>query len=452
MGQIGITRPVIDTPMLLFALGVSLATGLIFGVVPALQGTLVDIAQQLKSGTRATWARGSSLLRNGLVVLQVAVSIMLLIGAGLLIRSLTVQMNVDLGFDSRNVLTASLRLPDHDYPSPESRITFLTSLVEEVESFPGVVSVGLINQLPIRNPWGNFYVYPIDQPPEEGQTESRRSADFRIVFPGYLRTLGIPLLAGRDIAETDTEGSPRVMVISESMAGDLFPDQNPLGQKLIVDIGETLVHEVVGVVADARLNRVTAPHRFAMYMPYYQVPRRTMQIAIRTAGDPAALTGPVREILRAKDRNIPFAEPATMAAVLDDALADFRIVTSSLGLFSSIALLLALVGLYGVLAYFVTQRYHEIGVRMALGADARQVAGLVLSKGMSLLAIGLAVGLAGSYWATQLIQQLLFGVEPTDPVTFIVAALGFGGIGLMACLVPAWRATRVDPVLTLQAE
>ena len=452
MGQLGITRPAIDTLMLAFALGVSLVTGLIFGVVPALQGTLIDIASELKSGTRATWARGSSLLRNGLVVLQVAISIMLLIGAGLLIRSLTLQMNVDLGFNPTNVLTAGLRLPDNDYPSPEKRITFSSAFLEEVEALPGVVSAAIINQLPIRHPAGNIYIYPTDQPPEDGDSESRRWADFRIATPGYLRIMGIPLLAGRDIAETDREGSPRVMIISKSVAEEIFPDRNPLGQKLIVDMGEMVVHEVIGVVADARLNGLTRPPRNAMYMSYYQVPRRTMRIVVRTESDPAALTGPIREILRTKDANIPLAEAATMVKIINDALADFRIITSSLGLFSSIAMLLALVGIYGVLAYYVSQRHHEIGVRMALGANSRQVARLVLSRGMGLVAIGLAFGLAGSYWASQLIQQLLFGVEPSDPVTFIVAALGFGAIGLVACLLPAWRATRVDPVLTLQAE
>jgi putative ABC transport system permease protein len=452
MGPLGITRPAIDAPVLFFALGVSIATGIIFGVVPALQGTLVDLSQQLKAGTRATWAHGSSLLRNGLVVLQVAISIMLLIGAGLLIRSLTLQMNVNLGFNPTNVLAAGIRLPDNDYPDPERRIAFFDSLVEEVEALPGVTSVGLIDRLPIRHGGGNIYLHRPDEPPEEAQSSMRRSADARLVVPGYLKTMGMPLLAGRDIAETDKEGSPRVMVISASLVDLFFPGQNPLGQKLVVDMGELVVHEGVGVVASARLSRLTSQPFHAMYFSYYQNPRSSMRIAVRTQGDPAALTGPIREILRAKDQNIPLAEPATMASIIDGSLSDFRIITSSLGLFSAIALLLALVGLYGVLAYYVSQRYHEIGVRMALGANARQVARLVLSRGMGLVAAGLVVGLAGSYWATKLIQELLFGVESTDPATFMVAALGFGLVALMACLLPAWRATRVDPVATLQAE
>lgn len=280
-----------------------------------------------------------------------------------------------------------------------------------------------------------------------------RSADFRCVLPGYLKTMGMPLLSGRDISETDVDGAPPVMVISESLAELYFPGENPLGQKLIVDLlGDMVTHEVVGVVANARLSRLTRQPFHTMYMSYKQVPRVWMRLAVRTEGDPATLIGPIREIVRAKDPNIPLAEPATMTSIIDDALADFRIITSSLGLFSSIALLLALVGLYGVLAYYVSQRYHEIGVRMALGASRRQVATIILSRGMGMVAIGLVLGLTGSYWATRLFQQLLFGVEPTDPITFVFAALAFGLVALAACLLPAWRATRIDPVMVLQAE
>jgi putative ABC transport system permease protein len=189
-----------------------------------------------------------------------------------------------------------------------------------------------------------------------------------------------------------------------------------------------------------------------MYMSYKQVPWVWMQLAVRTEGDPAAMIRPIREIVRAKDPNIPLAEPTTMASIIDDALSDFRIITSSLGLFSTIALLLALIGLYGVLAYYVSQRYHEIGVRMALGASRRHVARIILSRGMGMVAVGLVLGLAGSYWATRLIQQFLFGVEPTDPITFVFATLAFGLVALAACLLPAWRATRVDPAMVLQAE
>jgi putative ABC transport system permease protein len=243
------------------------------------------------------------------------------------------------------------------------------------------------------------------------------------------------------------------MIISESMAELFFPNQDPLGQTLIVDMmGEMVVHEVVGLVSNARLSRITSQPFHAMYMSYLQVPSPSMWMVVRTAGNPTGLTQPIREILRAKDRNIPLAEPATMTSILDGALADFRIITSTLGLFSFIALLMALVGLYSVLAYYVSQRYHEIGVRMALGASRRKVANIILFRGMGMVVAGLAVGMVGSYWGTRLLQQLLYSVEPFDPATFIVAAVSFGAIALMACLLPAWRATRVDPVNIMQAE
>ncbi len=453
MGALGITRPAIDAPVLLFALSVSIATGIVFGVVPALQGTLIAPSEQLRAGTRATSVRGTSVLRSGLIVLQVAISTVLLIGAGLLIRSLTQQMNIDLGFNPQNVLTAGLRTPNNDYPEPEQRVAFFTSLVEEVEALPGVVSVGIVNRIPILHQGGNIYVYHADRPVEDQETSMGRSADFRCVLPGYFKTMGMPLLAGRDIAETDAAGAPPVMIISESMVDLYFPGENPLGKRLIVDmLGEMVTHEVVGVVANARLHRLTRQPFHAMYMSYKQVAWDRMNLMVRTEDDPVALIGPVREILRAKDRNIPLAEPASMVSILDDALSDYRIITSSLGLFSSIALLLALVGLYGALAYYVSQRYHEIGVRMALGASRQQVAKIVLSRGMGMVAAGLVLGVAGSYWATRLIQQLLFGVEPTDPTTFVFAALAFGLVALLACLLPAWRATQIDPVMVLQAE
>jgi putative ABC transport system permease protein len=452
MGPIGITRPALDASSLLFALGISFTSGILFGMVPALQGTVVNLSLQLKSGARTTWAHASALLRSGLVVVQVAVSVMLLIGAGLLIRSLSRQMNVELGFDPNHVLTAGVTLPENDYADPVKRIAFFDSLIEEVKALPGVVSAGIVNRLPIRDQSGNIYLYSADQPPDESQvSDMNRSADFRCVTPGYLETMGIPLLTGRDIARTDVEGSPRVMLISKSLANLFFPGQSPLGKRLIVDMGEKVVHEVVGVVGDARLNRVRAEPFHAMYMSYYQVPRSAMRIAIKTASDPAVLVAPLREILRAKSRNIALAEPATMNAILDDAMSDYRIVTSSLGLFSTIALLLAMVGLYGVLAYYVSQRYHDIGVRLALGARPGQVATLVVAHGMGLVVAGLAIGLTGSFWATHLVQQLLFGVEPTDSATFLVVALLCGSVALIACLLPAWRATRVDPVVTLQS-
>jgi putative ABC transport system permease protein len=450
MGRLGITELGIDMPVLLFALALSIATGVFFGVVPALRGTLVDVTQQLKAGTRSTEARGSSRLRSALVVLQVAVSIVLLIGAGLLIRSLAHQMNVNLGFDPENVLAAEIRLPEGDYPEPQQRVHFFTSLVEEVGVLPGVTSVGLINRLPIRESGGDTYVYPVGRPPETNR--DARSAFFRNVLPGYLQTMRIPLLAGRDIAETDGPESPRVMIISKALADLYYPGQNPVGEKMIVDLGEEVEHEVIGVAGDARLYSITGQTFYTMYMSYRQVPQSLMRIAVRTSGDPTALVGPVREILREKDRNIPLAEPAAMTFIINDTLSDYRVITLSLGILSAIALLLAVVGLYSVLAYHVSQRYHELGLRMALGASGSSLIKLILVRGFVLVGIGLVLGIAGSVGATRLLQQFLYETEPTDPVTFVGVSLFLGLVTLLACFLPAWRASRVSPVDALRAE
>jgi putative ABC transport system permease protein len=452
LGELGITRPAVSPPVLLFALGVSVGTGILFGLVPALQGTVVDPSQQLKTGTRATWAQRGSMLRNGFVVVQVAISVLLLIGAGLLIRSLATQMRIDPGFKPKNLLTAGVWLSQSDFPNPEGRISYFDSLLEEIQALPGVESVGLVNRLPVINGGGNIYLYTEDQAPEDRQTSFARSADFRVATAGYLETMGFPLLAGRDISATDSADSPRVMVISQSLAELFFPGQDPLGKRLLVDMGDLIAHEVVGVVGNARLGNITSSPRHAMYMSYSQNASVRMNLAVRTRIEPTALIGPIREIVRSMGTDTPLANPATMESIIDDALSDSRVVTSSLGLLSLIAVLLALVGLYGVLAHFVSQRHHEIGVRMTLGASARHVAKLVLTRGMALVAIGVAVGLVASYWATSLLESLLFGIEPTDPLTFLTTAAGFAAVATIACLVPALRATRVNPAIILKAE
>jgi putative ABC transport system permease protein len=452
LADLGISRPGLTTPVLLFALAVSLATGILFGLVPAVQGTVIDLSQQLKTGSRSTWAQRGSMLRNAFVVAQVAISILLLIGATLLIRSLVTQMRVDPGFDPDNVLTGGIWLSETGYPEAEGQIAYFESLIEEVEALPGVESVSLVNRVPIVNPGGNIYVYAEDESPEDRQANMRRSADFRAVSPGYFETMGMPLVAGRALSAHDDADSPRVMVVTQSLAELFFPGENPIGKTLLVDMDEPTAHEIVGMVGNARLRGLTRNPFHAMYMPYAQNPGRKMHLTVKSVNDPTSLIRPIREIVKAKGTGAPFADPTTMKAIIDDTMADFRVLTSSLGLLSLIAVVLALLGLYGVLAYFVSQRHHEIGVRMSLGATARQVANLVLSRGMALVAAGVVIGLVASFWATRLVQRLLFNIEHTDPATFIAAALGFAFVAVLACLVPAVRAAQVDPVIVLKAE
>ncbi len=449
VSRLGIVRAELDVTVLLFVTAVSIVTGLVFGVLPALRGSSVDVASQLKSGTRTTEGRSGSRLRSGLVVVQVALGVVLLIGAGLLIRSLSKQMGVDLGFEPAGVLTAGVTVSEQDYPSGATRTSFFTSFVDEVKTLPGVQAVGLVSQLPIRHPGGNLY---LRRPGEAASSTMDRSADFRAVLPGYFEAMRMPLVAGRDIADTDDADRPRVTVITQSLAALMFPGEDPLGQTLIIDLGEPVPHEVVGVVRDARLRRVTGEPFHAMYMSLRQAPRLAMFLAVRTAGNRDGLVAPIRELLRRKDPTIPLAEPSTMASIVDDALAETRIVTLALGLFSVVALALSLVGLYSVLAYYVTQRRHELGVRMALGASGRDVMSLVLSRGLALTAAGLAAGLAGAFFATSGLRALLYETAPTDGLTFVLVPVLFGVVGALACLLPAWRASRVNPVDALRAE
>jgi len=451
MGQLGIGSTPIDASVLLFTLTVSLITGIIFGSLPALRSTSVELSRQLSAGGQKTTAdRQTTHLRNVIVVMQVAASVMLLIGAGLMLRSLAKQMKVDLGFEAANLLTAEVDLPEESYPEPAQRISFFESLVEEVAALPGVESVGLVNRLPIRDRLGDANIHPVGQPPET--RDNSISADLRLMLPGYLATMEIPLRAGRDIAASDGPQSEPVMILSESLSRALFADADPVGEEVVVDVGQPITLRVIGVAADARLNSLRSSPRYSMYASYPQLPMERMKLAVRTAESPTEMTSPIREILRRKDRNIPLAEPASMESIIDDAISESRIVTLSLGVFSAIALLLALVGLYGVLSYFVNDRHQEIGVRMALGASAHQVVRFVLFRAMVLVAIGLIFGLVGSFWASRLIQRLLFQVESADPSTLGAVTLSFVVVALMTCALPAWRASRVDPASALQAE
>jgi putative ABC transport system permease protein len=385
-----------------------------------------------------------------MVAFQVGMSIFLLIGSGLLIRSLSRQMNSDLGFLPENLLVAEIQIQDNDYPEPERRLTFFRTLMEEVRSVPFVESATLVNQLPIRDPGNDIYAWPAGQPPTSAQ--DTRSAYDRIVIPGYFETMKIPVIAGREIKETDTAGSPRVVVISESMARDLFPDSNALGQPIVIDMGEKIEHEVVGVVEDVRMTNVRSDPYRTMYTSYMQRPRTVMRMAVRTSADPVRLIPPVRQILKRLDRNVPLAEPASMIDLIDRSISDFRIVTISLGLFSGIALLLTAVGLYGVLAFWVSQHLMEFGIRMALGATASKTLGLVMRRGFLLVGIGLVPGIAAALFGNRIIRQFLFEVEPLDPTSYIGAALFLVAIAALACLLPAIRALRIDPAEALRAE
>jgi putative ABC transport system permease protein len=449
---LGIRDIPLELPALGFALGISLLTGLLFGIVPALRSASDSIFHDLGSGTRTTDARSTSYMRNGLVVVQVALSVMLLIGAGLLVRSFVQLTNVDPGFRADHLLTGMVVLPPGQYTESSQYTRFYSQLQVDLTAIPGVIDVGLINQLPIRNPYNNVRAWAAKRPPTE--SNRARTAYTRTVLPGYFQTMEMPIISGRAILNSDGEESDPVLVINQTMAERLFPGEDPVGDRVSVDMGGRgeVNFVVIGVIGDARLQRLGQEPGMAMYHSFYQFPRSIMRLAIRTRSEPTDITGAVQEAVWRQDRDVPVEGLATMDAIISDSVAPYRATAGTLGLFSTVALLLAAIGLYGVLAYYVSQRYHEIGVRIALGARASHVMGLVISKGLALVGIGLTLGAIGSWFGTRLIQDMLYDTPAIDPAVFLTAVLVFSGIGLLACLIPAWRAICVDPMVTLRQD
>ncbi len=450
--RLGIERIAIGWPVLLFALGASLATGALFGVVPAIQASSTQPARDL-AGTRTTETRGSARMRSVVVAAQVAVSVMLLVASGLFLKTVSSLVQTDPGFQVEHLLTAEIGLPRAKYQEPQARVQFFESLLDEVRALPGVRAAGMVTALPLRNPGNNIYVWPAGKPPVE-RTEAN-IAFTRMVLPGYFEAIGIPLLMGRTLERTDTADRPPVLVINQTMARGLFPGENPLGRRVAVDMGgdEPVVFEVVGVVGDARLSWIGSNPRQAMYHSYYQVPSpMTMRIAIRTEADPVSLAGNLRTLVWKKDPELPVEALASMESIINDSVSSYRTTAVIVTVFSGVALLLAAVGLYGVLACYVSQRRHEIGVRMALGARASSVVRMVVRRGLVLVAIGLAAGVGGALAGGRLVRQLLYGVEATDPSTYVLAAVLLAAVAIVACLLPAWRAVRVDPVVALRVE
>jgi len=452
MGEIGIDPPVIDGRALAFALAVSAATGLIVGLVPALRDTALAPIRHLRAGTRATETVRSARMRNGLVVLQIAVSTVLLVGAGLLIRSLAHMAQVDLGFDPGNLLTGQVQIQANKYPAPADRSRFFTSLVEEVRALPGVVSATAVNKLPIVSRATDWGIWPADQPaPTSPSDWAIYSGMARWVVPGYFKTMRIPLLKGRDISETDVAGSSPVVVVSETVGRALFKDRDPVGRMVRIQFRDGLF-EVVGVVGDARLNTLRGGPDAAMYMAAAQMEVTRMQIAVRTTGDPGLLIAPIQRLLSRKDPTVLLGRPAPMTSILDESMGDFRVVTLSLGLFSGVALALAAIGLYGILAYNVSQRATEFGIRMALGASRAGLLAMILRRGLILVGVGLALGVAAAWPGMLLIEQLLFETRPLEASTYLGAGLLLTCVALAACFIPAWRAGRVSPVEVLRGE
>jgi len=446
----GVAAGGLDLPVLLFALGVSMATGLVFGVAPALRASALAPARDLVAGARATEAKESTRLRSALVVGQVAVSVVLLVGAGLLVRSVARLAATDLGFDVDHLLTADVQLLQTEYPEDHQRVQFFEALRDDLAALPGVASVGLVNQLPIRHPFGNPPAWAADNPPAD--PSDRLTANWRVAMPGYFEAMRMPLVAGRDLAPTDRQDTPPVVVVNETLARRFFPGKDPLGQRMVIATDPSRAYEVVGVVADAHLDGVDRSVRAAAYNPYFQDPRTVMRLAVRTSLPPGELEGTVREVIEARDPNVLVDNVMAMRQLMGDAIVSQRVSAITLTLFSLVALLLASLGLYGTLAYDVAQRTHEIGVRIAMGAEPARILTHVLLRSGVMVLPGLALGLMASLAGAGLIEHLLYEVHGADSGTLAAVTACLAAVALAASAWPAWRATRIDPVRALRSE
>jgi putative ABC transport system permease protein len=451
--RLGISQPVIDGPVLLFALLISVATGLLVGIVPALRSAARVPLPHLGTGRQVCERGHAARLRGALVAAQIATSVVLLIGAGLVARSLLFLSAADLGFSPGRVFTARMEIQAADYPERSRRQLFFASVLREIRALPGVRSAAAIDNLPILDPGNIWRTRAGDRPRLEEEQAERVLA--RRVSSGYFATMNMPLRSGRDISDADREGAPAVAVLSESLARKLYPDSDPLGRTVMFIntlTSEEFPHQIVGVVRDARLADPRVSGDPAMYMPILQSGPTRLRIAVRTSGEPEGLAKPIREIVRRADRNALLTGVLTMDAVVDEALSSFRMIARYLGLVAGISLLLAAIGLYGALAYHVSLQEHEIGVRMAMGSTRAGIVGLVLRRGAWIVATGLILGLAGAYPGTILVHDLLFETVPLDPATYTGAVLLLGLVAAAACLVPAARAMRVDPAIVLRNE
>jgi putative ABC transport system permease protein len=437
----------LDIHALGFTLLVSVMTGLIFGLAPAARLTRVDLNEALKEGGRSAAGTQRKGLRDALVVAEVALALMLVIGAGLVGRSLYRLLHVHPGFQAENVLTLQVNVPTYREPQRAQYTAFLQQALERVEQTPGVTAVGMVRPLPLRGAGETTNFAVTDQPPPPPGQEP--VAARRMISPNYFRAMGIALLAGRDFNAQDREGSHPVAIISQDLARQFFPEQDPVGRSLNMTGAPSII---VGVAADVRLQGLSQAATPTIYVPHAQSPRRGMTFVVRAAGDPLSLAESIRSAIQTVNKDQPIIRVATMNQVVADSFAQSRFSAILLSLFGTLALALAAIGIYGVMAYSVTQRTREIGLRMALGAQTPDVLRLVMAQGLKVAFIGIALGLAGALAVTRLLKALLFSVSTTDPLTFGFVTALLGVVALLACCIPARRAAKVDPMVALRYE
>ncbi|HVF43832.1 MAG TPA: ABC transporter permease [Pyrinomonadaceae bacterium] len=440
----------LDSRVLLFSLGLSVLTGLVFGIVPALQLSKADLNSDLKEGGKTEGSGGSrSRLRGAFVVSQVALSLVLLVGAGLLLNSFYRLLRAEPGFDPRNLLTMEYRLPKNRYPKGGQQWAFHKEVVERVSRVPGVESAAVVRGLPFSGNGGSLtYLVPDRPAPPAGQEPKALE---NAIDPNYLHTVGLPLLSGRNFTLQDGPDAQPVVLVNRTMAEKLWPGEDPLGKRLEFPEAK-MSATVVGVVGDAKQYDIGETQRPQVYTAYAQNPHIFGTLVLRANVEPLSLSKQVREAVWSVDPDQPVWKVRTVEYLLGVNVSDRRFLLYLMACFAGLALLLTALGIYGVVSYTVAQRTHEIGIRVALGAQGRDVLRLVLRHGMGLALLGVGLGLAAAYGVMRYLASLLYGVSATDPPTYAAVALLLAGVALVACLVPALRATRVDPMVALRHE
>jgi len=451
-GVLGSTAVTADPRILLFALAASLLTALLFGVIPAFAAMRTDVSETLKEGGKTSqvgWTRTG--LRRFFVVGELALSFVLLVGSGLLARSFFRLTAVNPGFDSGNLLAVQLSLPSSRYHTESQRVNFFREVRDRFASIPGVRAVGGNSFLPFTGLASATDIHLVGRPePPPGQSPS---ADVRMIEPDYFRAMGIPLIKGRLFTEEEFAKSVGVVIVSESLARHNFPGEDPIGKSIVIDMKDmNLPSRIVGVVGDVKHYGLDTTAPPTAYWPHVELAIGLMTLVLRSDSDPKQLVSPVRQVVAAMDPELPITRIATMNELLADSVARERFNAMLLSIFAGAALLLAVVGVYGLMAYSVSQQTREFGIRMALGSPSRRVLKMVLLQGIWLSAIGIVIGILAGLASTRLLAGLLFNLPPNDPLIFVLVAVALASAAIGACLIPAYRATRVDPIVALRYE
>ncbi len=458
--MLGNWRIKIDATVVGFTIALALATSLLFGLMPAWQGSGPDLNQALKEGSRGSSGTARVRVRGALVVAEVALSLVLLIGAGLMIRSFLNLTAQNTGFDPGNLLTFRVRLPEAGYSQGHQVSGFYDQIIQRLADLPRVEAVGATHAIPLGGFGGNRPFMIEGHPrPEPGKGPV---VQYRIVSPGYFRTMRIPVLKGREFTQQDSGGAPGTIIINDSLANKYFPGEDPVGKRITIGGYDDAWGEIVGVAGDVRQWSMGTEPEPEMYWVYSQnwiarsptlsALRRSLTLVVRTQANPESLIRDVRREVMTMDKTLPVTHVRTMEERVGESTSGQRFNALLITLFAALALVLASIGIYGVVSHTAAQRTHEIGIRMALGARGSDVLSLVLTRGMGLVLIGVAIGLAVSLALTRFLERLLFGVEPTDPWTFVVVSLVLTAVALLACYVPARRAARLDPLTALHQE